>query len=49
MDENKDPMFDNERDEELAALVMLDEEAEEYVEHEQNDEVDEEAEAIWDA
>jgi len=42
-----DPMFDDERDEELAALVMLD--AEEYVEHEANDEVDEEAEAVWNA
>ena len=46
MDEIKDPMFDDERDEELAALVML--EAEEYVEHEENDE-SEIAEAVWDA
>ena len=46
MDEIQDPMFDDERDEELAALVML--EAEEYVEHKRNDD-DEIAEAIYDA
>jgi len=41
-----DPMFDDERDEEVAAMILVD--STEYVEHEGNDE-DTIAEAVWNA